>query len=210
MKRSIVSFLFFLSHWVFAQSDSVLYTRDFEFKEGIYLTIEQFRNNEPIPPSAIVSSIPKTELDFLTQVVEKKKVVYKDRTGAEQEIASASIWGYCRNRTLFISFNQTFNRVNLIGSLCHFTCEVVVLSTYQDPMYYNHGMSNSYNELRQFIFCMDSNLVKDFNTPAMEEILQNDTELYAQFMKMKRKEKGNSIFMYLRKYNEKHPLYIKN
>jgi hypothetical protein len=28
-------------------------------------------------------------------------------------------------------------------------------------------------------------------------------------MSMKRKEKGNSIFTYLRKYNEKHPLYIK-
>lgn len=210
MKRSILSLLFFISVWGMAQTDSIIYTRDFEFREGIYLTIEQFRNNDPILPSAIISSVPKTELNFLNRVLEKKKLTYKDKNGAQQEIATANVWGFCRNRTLFINFNQTFNRVNLIGKLCQFTCEVVVLSTYQDPLYHNPGLSNTYNELRQFIFCMDSNIVKDFNTPAMEEILQNDTELYAQFMKMKRREKVNSIFMYLRKYNEKHPLYIKN
>lgn len=210
MKRSIFNLLLFISSWGVAQTDSILYTRDFEFREGIYLTLEQFRNNDPILPSAIVSSVPKTELNFLNRVLDRKKLTYKDKTGAQQEIATANVWGFCRNKTLFINFNQTFNRVNLIGSLCHFTCEVVVLSTYQDPMYYNHGMSSSYNELRQFIFCMDSNIVKDFNAPAMEEILQRDTELYAQFMKMKRKEKGNSIFTYIRKYNEKYPLYIRN
>lgn len=209
MKKAVLIFFCFISGWGAAQSDSILYTRDFEFKEGIYLTVDQFRNNEPIPQSAIVSPIPKTEHNFLTQVMERKKITYKDETGTEQQIPTSSIWGYCRNRILFLNFNQTFNRVNVIGNLCHFTSEVVVLSTYQDPLYYNRGMSSSYNELKQFIFCMNSNIVKDFSTPSMEEILKTDPELYDQFMSMKRKEKGNSIFTYLRKYNEKHPLYIK-
>ena len=209
MKGCVYILLFFISGMGIAQSDSIPYTRDFEFKEGIYLTIDQFRNNQPIPPSSVISPIPKTELDFLTRVMEKKNVTYIDETGAEQQVASSSIWGYCRNRYLYVNFNQTFNRLNVIGNLCHFTSEVMILSAYQDPLYYNHGITNSYNELRQFIFCTDSNIVRDFNTLSMEEILKNDGELYEQFMKMKRKEKGNSIFAYLRKYNEKHPLYIK-
>jgi hypothetical protein len=209
MKRCIFVFLLFISLPGLAQPDSIPYTRDFEFKEGIYLTIDQFRNNDPIPQSAIISPVPKSELNFLTQVLEKKKVTYKDKYGKEQQVPTAIIWGYCRNRSLYLNFNQTFNRLNVIGKLCHFTSEVVVLSAYQDPMYYNHGMTNSYNELRQFILCMDSNMVKEFSTPSMEEILKGDQELYEQFMKMKRKEKGHSIFIYLRKYNEKHPLYIK-
>ena len=208
MKKLIFIFLCLTSASGFAQPDPVVYTRDFEFKEGIYLTIDQFKTNRPIPQSAIISPVPKTELNFLTQVLEKKKVTYKDENGAEQEIATASIWGYCRNRSIYLNFNQTFNRINVIGNLCHFTSEVVVLSTYQDPMYYNHGMSNSYNELRQFILSTESNTVKDFNVPSMEEILKNDRELYDQFMKLKKKEKANSIFIYMRKYNERHPLYI--
>lgn len=48
----------------------------------------------------------------------------------------------------------------------------------------------------------------DFNVTNMEEILKTDTDLYNQFMKLKESEKPNSIFTYLRKYNEKHPLYL--
>lgn len=208
MKKIITLLLFFYSVLSFAQTDSIAYDRDFEFKEGIYLTVNQFKTNRPIPQSAIVSSVPRTELNFLTQVLEKKKISYKDEKGVEQEIATNTIWGYCRNRTVYLNFNQTFNRINVIGNLCHFTSEVVVLSTYQDPMYYNHGMSNSYNELRQFIFCTGSNTVKDFNVSSMEEILKNDKELNDEFAKLKKKDKANSIFIYLRRYNEKHPLYI--
>lgn len=209
MKSAIFVLLFFISGLAFSQSDSLVYTRDFEFKEGIYLTINQFKSDDPIPPGSIVSAIPKSELDFLTQVLENKKVTYIDEKGVEQQVATASIWGYCRNRTVYLNFNQTFNRINVIGNLCHFTSEVVVLSTYQDPMYFNRGMSNSYNELRQFILCTDSNSVKDFNISSMETILKNDKLLYDQFMKLKKKDKSNSIFIYLRRYNERHPLYIR-
>ena len=107
MKRSIFNLLFFISSWGVAQTDSILYTRDFECREDIYLTLEQFRNNDPILPSAIVSSVPKTELNFLSRVLERKKLTYKDKTGAHQEIATANVWGFCRNKTLFINFNQT-------------------------------------------------------------------------------------------------------
>ena len=51
-------------------------------------------------------------------------------------------------------------------------------------------------------------MVKDFTVASMEEILKNDKDLYAQFMSLKKKEKSNSIFIYLRRYNERHPLYI--
>ena len=209
MKKIIFILLFSTSIYGFSQPDSVAYSRDFEFREGIYLTEAQFKSNTPIPQSAIVSPIPKSELNFLTQVLENKKITFKDDKGNVQEIATANIWGYCRNRSIYLNFNQAFNRLNVIGNLCHFTSEVVVLSTYQNPMYYNHGMSNSYNELRQFILSTDANVVKEFNVSSMEEVLKNDKQLYDEFMKLKRKDKANSIFIYLRKYNERHPLYIK-
>ena len=42
----------------------------------------------------------------------------------------------------------------------------------------------------------------------MEILLKNDAELFDQFMKLKKRKKADSIFIYLRKYNEKHPLYL--
>jgi hypothetical protein len=51
-------------------------------------------------------------------------------------------------------------------------------------------------------------MITEFNVDAMEVILKNDAELYAEFMKLKKRKKADSIFIYLRKYNDVHPLYI--
>jgi hypothetical protein len=42
----------------------------------------------------------------------------------------------------------------------------------------------------------------------MEILLKNDAVLYEGFMKLKKRAKADSIFIYLRKYNETHPLYL--
>ncbi|HRG37313.1 MAG TPA: hypothetical protein PK289_02175 [Bacteroidia bacterium] len=207
MKNSVFIFLLIISKLSTSQNATVAYSRDFEFKEGIYLTIDQFKQNNPIPISDIVSAVPKTEHNFLTQVLDQKTVTFKDETGQEQKLATASIWGYCRNRSVFLNFNQTFNRLNVIGSLCHFTSEVVVVS-YQDPTYYGRGINNSYRELKQFILNTESNSVNDFTVPAMEQALKSEPQLLNDFQKLRKKEKSNSIFIYLRKFNEKRPLYL--
>lgn len=203
---TIVIFLFAATNLI-AQTDSVAYSRDFEFKEGIYLTITQFKQNHPISASSIVSLIPKTELNFLSEVVENKTVSFNDAAGVEQKVETATIWGYCRNRSVYINFNQAFNRINVIGSICHFTANVRVIS-YPDPIYYNRGIGNSYDELHQYILNTQTNMITEFNVDAMEVILKNDAELYAEFMKLKKRKKADSIFIYLRKYNDVHPLYI--
>lgn len=207
MKNLVLAVLLLVSATAAAQKDSIPYSRDFEFKEGIYLTIDQFKRNLPIPQSSIISPVPKTELNFLTLVLEKKTVKYKDATGNELEVPTAEIWGYCRNRSVYLNFNKTFNRLNVIGRLSHFTSEIVVRAAY-DPMYYNRGISTSYNELRQFVLNTQSNTVREFNSESMEELLKSDPELYAEFMKLKKRAKSDSIFIYLRKFNEKHPLYL--
>lgn len=207
MKNSVFIFLLLISKLSTSQNAAIPYSRDFEFKEGIYLTIDQFKQNRPIPVSAIVSSVPKNDLNFLTQVVEQKTITFKDDSGQEQKLATSTIWGYCRNRSIFLNFNQAFNRLNVIGSLCHFTSEVVVM-TYQDPTYYGRGINNSYRELKQFILNTATNKVSDFTVSAMEDAMQDDAELLSEFEQLKRKQKTNSIFIYLRKFNDKHPLYL--
>ena len=70
------------------------------------------------------------------------------------------------------------------------------------------GREPTFTELRQFVFDTQTNKVFDFTVKNMEILLKNDAELYAEFMKLKKRAKADSIFIYLRKYNEKHPLYL--
>ncbi len=190
----------------FAQVDSIAYSRDYEFTEGVFLTIDQFKNNEPIPKSSIISGIPKTELNFLKQVIEQKNIFYTDLNSVEQKIETSSVWGYCQNRSVYINFNKQFNKLNVIGTLCHFTAMVATTVGFHDPMGY--GMNNTVNELRQYVLDTKTNKVFDFTVKNMETLLQRDTDLYNQFMALKKREKPDAIFVYLRKFNEKHPFYL--
>jgi len=208
MKHLLPVILLFTSLIGSSQTDSVLYSREYEFREGIYLTIDQFKQNAPILKPSIVSTIPSNQLDFLTQVVEYKNLVFKDSAGKEQTILTNTLWGYCQNRTIYINFNNEFNRVNVIGSLCLFTAIITRVSSFNDPINSTYGMNTTFDELRQFILDVQTNKVFDFNVKSMEALLVRDNELYKQFMALKRREKSDSIFIYLRRYNEKHPLYL--
>jgi hypothetical protein len=209
MKLSI-SLLFILLNYLpcFTQTnDSVIYSSDYQFKEGVYLTYADFKSNHPIAKEQIISSYPKSEIDFFSQVVEQKSITYLNGNG-EQNIASKTIWGYCQNRTIYLNFNKQFCRINVIGSLFHFTALISNNMVFRDPMSYNYGVNTTYDELRQFVFDTFSNTVLDFNVKNMEMILQRDSYLNQSFSSLKKKEKSNSIFIYLRKYNEAHPLYL--
>lgn len=208
MKIYIKILLFILISAKLYAQDSVAYSRDYEFKEGLFLTLTDFKNNKPILKADIVSNLPKTDSDFLTQLVSQKTITYKDDKGNEQKVETLTLWGYCQNRSLYLNFNKGFQRVNVIGLVFHFTALVTVYSPYNDPMGMNYGINGTYTQLQQFMYDTRTNKVHDFNVKNMEVLLKDDDTLYKEFMKLKKRKKSDSIFIYLRKYNEKHFLYL--
>lgn len=200
--------MIFASLACFSQKQTVAYSRDYEFKEGLFLTINDFINNTPIKKDLIVTGLSKYDLDFLHQVTEQKYIAYKDTAGIEQKIETATLWGYCQNRSIYLNYNKTFNRLNVVGTLCHFTSRITSFVGYQDPMNANYGINTNYDELRQFVLDTQTDNVWAFTVATMELLLKNDELLYTEFMKLKKRKKIDSIFVYLRKYNEKHPLYL--
>ena len=137
-----------------------------------------------------------------------KTIVYKDVAGNEQTIETKNIWGYCQNRSVYINFNKQFNKLHVIGTLCHFTATVATAVGFRDPMGYNSGLNNTIDELQQFVLDSHTNKVLDFSVKNMENLLKGDSALHDQFVVLKKREKNNSVFIYLRKFNEKHPLYL--
>jgi len=192
----------------FAQTGIIAYSHEYEFKEGVYLSLDQFKQNAPIPKSAFVTDIPKNQLDFFSELLENPTFTYKDANGTPVKIESTTAWGYSQNRSVYLNYNKEFNRVNVIGTVFHFTAAVRVLPSYHDPLDYSYGIANGRDEIRQFILDTQTNRVNEFTVPAMEIVLKEDAELYAKFEALRKREKVNSIFIYLRKYNEKHPLYL--
>jgi hypothetical protein len=211
--KKILIFLFGLmfAGISFSQQKSVQYTKDFEFSNGIYLSYYHFKNNNPVIASKIISDYSKTDRDFFDKVLSKNSFAYMDSTGMEQTFKSNDIWGYCQNGIVYINHGTDFNRVTIIGSISHFVATTQRQIGVSDPFMYNDPFYNPQQYAyvpQQFVLDYETGKILDFNVANMEALLSRDAELYTQFSALKKKQKRDSIFLYLRKYNEKHPIYF--
>ncbi len=206
--KTIVLFMFLSSYCNAQLPEKTAYSRDYEFKEGVYLSIEQFLNNAPINKADILSEVPKDQIDFLTQVMEQNVLNYKDNDGIEKKIQPQELWGYCQNRTVYIHFKTELYRINVLGTLSLFSAMVYQSSTHNEPLGDMYAIQPSFQELRQFVLDTQTNKIVDFDTKNMELLLKKDVLLYDAFMKLKKRAKADSIFIFLRKFNEKNPLYL--
>lgn len=218
----IILLLVFLP--AFTQTDSsdlVKYTPDFRFKEGIYVTFEQVKQNKPIPKSRILTDVGYDDPYFFDRVVEKKKIYYYDNNGVKQEIPVSNIWGYARNGILYIGINEGFYRITIVGSICHFVANLTTYNSYYNtyPYYNYYDYSNPYNlqqsprtttEMRQYLIDFSTGKVMEYDVASVEILLMKDPELYDEFMGLRNKKKKQLKFLYIRKFNEKNPLYFPN
>ena len=209
MCKTVISIVCFISFWLHAQTDSVAYSKDFVFKDGLYIYYEQFRSNNPVPVSSIIYEYDHYQLDFLDVVTSKREISYFDMNQKEQKMITESLWGYCRNGIVYINFNGDFNRVPVIGSLCHFTANVMVTDYQTNPGYsYSPPVPIHHSIIIQYMLDTEKGSVLEFNTDNMESFLKRDDLLYKEFSGLKKRQKREAVFLYLRKYNEKHPLYF--
>lgn len=200
-----------------AQTDTIgkiKYTPDYEFKEGVFISFEQVKLNKPISISRIISDSKPNSFDYFKELVKKEKIVFIDDFGIKQEIETKKIWGYSRSGTLYINYNYEFNRIPVIGSIAHFIADVTVLrERMPDPFYYNRyysPMNSTYEtrEMRQYLLDFNSGKIYHYNIHSVEVLLMQDVELYDEFNRLKKRKKKKMLFFYIRKYNEREPLYL--
>ena len=193
----------------------VRYTPAFKFTAGLYLNFDQVKENNPILKSRIVTNIRITDLDFFEKVLIAKSLVYYDDYGIKQEIKVEDIWGYSRKGTIYIHVEGEFNRIPVVGKICHFVANITV---YKDRAYSPYDPYYGYNstlrpqqtsyELKQFIIDFETGKIMEYDYQTLSVILMRDPELYQEFNELKKRKRKQLKFLYLRKYNEKYPLYI--
>ena len=216
-------------------TNMVKYTTEFKFREGFYLNFEQVRTNRPIPKSRILTSIDYKSKTFFDQVTEGRTITYFDDLGNSQEVEISKFWGYSKNGILYKYIGGSFNRVTITGNICHFVANITTsYNRYNSPYgyspygygYYPYGYSpygyspygyypygyGSPNyrttELKQFLLDFNTGKVLEYETKNVEMLLMSDPELHDEFARMRSKKKQQLRFVYIRKFNERNPLFV--
>lgn len=221
-KEKISFFLLCLSLVTFAQQDVkndslILYNGDFEFVEGVYPNFESVRRNTPLPKGRIATEYNYDDNDFFEQVLSKKNLYYYDQLGNKLSIKSKEIWGYSRNGFLFINVEDGFYRITMIGSISHFiafhTTETYNYNNpYYSPYYSNYpyytSTPSTSSEMRQYLLDFTTGQLVSYDIEGLEVLLMSDPELHDEFVQLSKRKKKQMKFMYIRKYNERNPLYL--
>lgn len=224
MKCRYVFMLMLFFGSVSAQQDDsagrIMYTPDFEFKDGLFIHFEQVKQNHPISKSLIISSVAYDDPEFFQKVLDSRVIQYFDELGTAQEIPVEDIWGFSQNGTLYINMNDGYYRVTIIGSICHFVASLTTYdpyynsyypygSRYYSPYYpYSPYSGRTSTELRQYLLDFSTGEVMDYDVPELEILLMADPELHDEYASLRRRQKKQQKFLYIRKFNERNPLYF--
>jgi len=218
------------------QEKMVKYSPDFRFTDGVYINFDQVKANKPITKARLLTSNDYNDREFFQKLFEADKIYFYDGMGIRQEIAKSSIWGYSRNGVLYIQIQENFNRITFVGNICHFVADITTLDSryyspygnYYDPYSYYSPYSSGYgnyynpygsyyspysrnmtrNEIKQYIIEFETGKMLEFNVESTELFLMKDINLYEEYIQLPRKKKREMMFVYIRKFNEKNPLYI--
>lgn len=216
----LLSLFLITSISLFAQDSLQLvkYTPSFRFKEGIYLSHWNLLNNKPIPKNRIITKVNKNSFDFFEKLLSNPKIQYFDDYGIEKEVLIKDLWGFCRKGAVFINWGDDFSRIAVIGNICHFVATV----TYYENNYDNYGYNYTYNyynqmpnrvrqtEIRQYLMVFETGKIVEYNHENVLSLISSDKELFEQYSQLKKKKKKQMRFLYIRKFNEKHSLYLPN
>jgi hypothetical protein len=201
---------------LFAQVDSAHFIKikpGFRFNDGIYINHSQLVTNTPILKNRIITDLDRNDFDFFSKLISLDVVSYFDDYGARREVKISDLWGFCNRGSIYINWNNEFFRVPVVGSICHFVANITVYDDrYNTPFYgynyYSVPNQSSHSEIRQFIMDFKTGKVLEYDVDNLKLFLRSDTVLFNEFEKLKSRKQNEMKFLYLRKFNEKNPIYL--
>ncbi|HQV39433.1 MAG: hypothetical protein IPO60_16965 [Flavobacteriales bacterium] len=186
------------------QRDSVRYSGGFVFHDGIYLDFQAFRNNAPSVPMAALTTAQDQRVTDLAST--NGKLFYTDSAGQSTRLDLDRTWGFCDKGIVYVRAGNDFSRIGLMGTLAH----LVFDATYHnfDPYMYNGGSTYTVEEQR--FLNMETGAFLTVTAGGIYQAISRDAILKEDFDALSRKQrnKPETVFLFMRRYNDRHPLYF--
>ena len=174
--------------------DTVEYTSDFKFTDGVYLCEDDFLNNLPVP----FDRFPKKKIFG-------PRLLIKDNGDTTEISGYNNDWGYCKKGEVYKKSDGIL-RVEL-GRLCKYTIAE------DRTEYKTDEMGNQTNETvtDNTDYLLDYHTGKSFlyTVPNLERYLEdNDTELFEEYHTLSKREQWKRRDFFVYKFNGRHPMKV--
>ncbi len=200
----------------------VVYSPDYQFRDGIYMNPEMVRANRPIPPARIVSERDKFDNKFYNDLLKGEVIGLSNDRGVREYIRPEQLWGYAYKGELYIQIAKSFQRLILEGNISRFMASATTYeerelshrdsSFYNPNYYYGPRRRPSYvNPTRNravYLFDFEKNTLYNNTPDDLEKILIRDSQLLLEYSALKRSQRKKRQLEFIQKYNERNPLYL--
>ena len=238
----MIRFLFLLNTYLLiaipcSAQNMVAYSSDYVFKDGLYISFQDFKNNNPIPITHILSDFDIRDPNYLDMILNQDSVVYYDNLFEERIIAVEDLWGFCKRNKVFIGFGEksSFNNPAFfdfyplmnIGAFSFFTAMESYYSTmsttpsmgmglgYRDPML-NNDITVTESEQVQLILQFSTGKILlakrgDMSHLPVDLVLQlikPDGPLLTEFESLSLRDQKLKGMFFLRRFNERNAIYL--
>jgi hypothetical protein len=85
---------------------------------------------------------------------------------------------------------------------------VTVVNSFYDPRFGYPVTTANTTEVREFIMNFYDGTVLPLSPGLAEEMLRRDEALFSEYKKLKKKRRKEELYRFIRRYNERHPVYF--
>jgi hypothetical protein len=203
---------------LFSQSDSVLLTKNFKFKDGIYLTLQDFQKNQPnYTWSEVVANLATSDEGFIAQVEQIRT--------KEQSLDLQQVWGICIGGLPYIRLPEgevtdaatIFAGLRVRGKICYFSYKIDITEM-QMVKAYNPLTGRPFRQGKvpvekrvevQLMLDFQTGKVTDFTKENFMNWIENDQQLWATVKDLSPEETQEKLFKCLLIYIDRNAVYLK-
>lgn len=222
--KSLITMTLFLSMSYHLFSQGVYIDNNTKYVDGVYLSYEDFINNEPSLPFAAFD-LKWTETPYFNKLKLKSCKNFQD--GKMKKTDMRTIWGICLGGIPYINYSITmpyqirfgnqandvrgksaFSRIRILGNICHFNIEDNVPKS--NPRFNNSLFTEDVQGRMvraQKMIKLSTGKIYAYDEYILCQLIKDDEQLYASFQKEGNREA--KMFSYLKKYNERNPILNK-
>lgn len=224
--RMTILFLMVLVTRSVAQ-DSLAVHQDFYFENGVYLTFEEFRGNQP--------ALSWNDLDAEAHIDGQERLVRFSeilKLSSNEPLDIATLWGVCIEGKPFLNISRVkgkeklrsrgedpvlFVRLQSVGKLCYFYYEAYVMEKVAMHVYdprtgvrISTGMVENQKAIAvKKVLKFESGEVEDYNLNTFKSLIRDDEALLTTLNDLSDTEARSKMYKSLFIYNDRNPVFFK-
>lgn len=221
LRLCVSAFILCVAHLAFAQADSLLITKNFKFKDGLYLSFASFQRNQPdLQWQEVRADVYSNPQNFLTQI---NNLHLKDKK-VDNGLNIKEVWGVSLDGIPYLQLESgatdsdlpTFAGLQVRGKLCYFeyekTEETDVKIQAYNPLngrpFRTGFVKRTVPVLYPRMLNFNTGEIVIFDKKNLLTQIENDAKLYKTIEQLNAEEVEEKLFKCLLIYDDRNPAFI--